>query len=83
MTLQQFLDKLAETPRDWQLRGGNGIRDSELSCPLQVVFGKQTGYAREARDAGLSDDEVANIISASDNVGDLHYRPRLLKACGL
>ena len=78
MTLQEFLDKLAETPREWRLRK-NRLRCMK-GCPIDALGG-DWGY--QNGDLGLAHGTCLRIIIAADNRGAPKTRAKLLKACGL
>jgi hypothetical protein len=98
MRLNQFLDKLATTPRAWFLDAIGGIRMRDLDtgrihCPLSRV-GQELGIPDSAagarmggyvgEDMGLSEGTTGRVMRAADD--DPAYpalRRRLLRACGL
>ena len=91
MTLDEFLDLLRQTPRDWYITAGGRIRrddGSRCCCPISgchpdgpkaVIY-----YVDAARLLGLGD-LTGDIIRAADNDGsvDRALRARLLAACWL
>jgi hypothetical protein len=90
MTLDEFLDLLRQTPRDWYITVEGRIRRkySNPCCPISscnpagpkaVIY-----YVDAARLLGLGD-LTGDIIRAADNDGsvDRALRARLLDACGL
>ena len=80
MTLQEFLDKLANTPRKWGLRAGQ-IR-SHGRCPLEVVAGTRSmSLSKAKRRLGLLG--ATEIMRSADTPSHSKLRARLLKACGL
>jgi len=88
MTLEQFLEKLEQTPRDWGLtmvfiRRGKG---EDYQCPLAAVAGIFDVSAPHdyAKKLGLSI-KLANRIIEADGCLTLEpeLRAKLLKACGL
>jgi hypothetical protein len=90
MTLNQFLAKLAATPRNWCLTPKGTIRDSSGCCPIVAVTAKNldyNGYAVElATMMGLSRRTARNVVYGADWDASQHkgrMRKRLLKACGL
>lgn len=93
MTLDQFLEKLEQTPRRWHLLSGDALRMSNEdfsgwcnACPVSSVSGLHAGLAWEVADAvGLCANDVIEVIRAADNQNghDPELRQRLLKACGL
>jgi len=98
MQLDQFLDKLAMTPRHWYLDdlGGIRMRDIEtrrLHCPLSWV-GKEMGIQYSPIGAeygckvgmamGLSEHTSGRIVYAADNPSrGTPLRRQLMEACGL
>ena len=86
MTLQQFLDKLAETPRTWKVTGKEpykGLR-SGSRCPVEVVAGRgEDQYDQALYDLKLLPNTAERIINAADFCGEEAMSARLLKACGL
>lgn len=92
MSLDQFLEKLAQTPRDWVLAGslircGMNVFGSE--CPISCLAGRKSWeYPDAARLLGISDDDARDIAYAADinSTKDTHraeLRTKLLEACGL
>lgn len=87
MTLQQFLDKLAETGAKWRagwFRRGR-IRDGMGRCPIEVLVGRRNAYSGGDL-LGLKFELTLAIIDSADRQGnyyDSKLRARLLKACGL
>ena len=80
MTFQEFLDKLAKTPRRWKLRDGQ-IR-SRGRCLLEVVAGTRSmSLSKAKRRLGLL--EATEIMRAADVPSHSKLRARLLKACGI
>ena len=86
MTLDDFLNRLEQTPRRWtdkeKLRLGR-------MCPITAVGGGRhpagDAYGVAAR-LGLAPTLAVRIIQAADVRSDLSHadlRARLLKACGL
>ena len=91
MTLQQFLDKLAETPREWKLvlswRGVKAITDRNGLFPLQSIE-PRSNTNDYASSLGMYKPSVMRIIHAADESTkhadyDPKLRARLLKACGI
>ena len=92
MTLQQFLDKLAETPKRWVVGDDGmgarmGIRLDE-KCPIEAVAGMPAHHITRARSLlGLAPRTAQRVMYAADyTLGegyDPKLRARLLKACGL
>ena len=92
MTLDEFLDLLRQTPRDWYITAGGRIRrddGSRCCCPISgchpdgpkaVIY-----YVDAARLLGLSTYTTNDITCAADNDGsvDRALRARLLAACWL
>lgn len=92
MTIDEFLDKLSETPRDWYIRRGLIRRRGDDQCPITALCDKDVTLSREpytecGHQLGLSDKDLKEIIKAADSTRLLPYdhdlRMRLLKACGL
>jgi hypothetical protein len=90
MELSEFLEKLAQTPRDWFIGADGELkRPNTMECPITAVDGRglsasmfPTSAARLCIDAPLR----FQIVDAADNGGklfDRSIRNQLLKACGL
>lgn len=77
MTYAAFLQRLAETPRDWWFLGGEMIRRGESvgECPLRAAYSGE----------GLSVPLLQDIMNAADDtIGHVpSIRADLLRACGL
>lgn len=82
-TLEQFLEKLRETPRDWRLTSIGRIRNKHGFCPLYVVYG---GWGSD-KVLLFPDVRDGVLITADYQFGDSTYdenlRWKLLDACGL
>ncbi|MDA4119960.1 MAG: hypothetical protein OK436_05180 [Thaumarchaeota archaeon] len=94
MTLDEFLEKLKETPRDWEIKAGGLIRrgDSgtvEYACPLGELITDpdichRLNWMRAGRILGLSDNDAYFVKMAADGRrSQPDLRKRLLEACGL
>lgn len=91
MTIDEFLDKLSETPRDWYYTEEGRIRRRryglQIQCPITALCDKDFLLHREcAHQLGLSDNDRTEIIQVADlirPVYDHDLRVKLLKACGL
>lgn len=96
MTIDQFIEKLRQTPRDWRPvitdRGTlrRGTRKT-YQCPLgsvaypnprEAACGEPYRYGREL---GLSLEDTKLIFDAADGIFgcDPTLRRRLIEACGL
>lgn len=85
MTLNEFLKKLEQTPREWDVTPGGytALRCGDR-CPIEVVADRQAGeYDQGCYDLGLRSDTAERIINAADYCGEVPLRARLLRACGL
>lgn len=94
MTIDEFMERLEQTPRQWEIgvRGScHTIRLNGL-CPITAVEGSgksAVNYLSAARALGLSTTAIYQITEASDYGAEglkENLRPlrrRLLKACGL
>jgi hypothetical protein len=84
MTLDKFLDKLRETPREWHLSESGCLRLS-TSCPITAIRRLDSGFVHsEAITLGLSAELTERIIYAADGYfADPDLRRQLLEACGL
>jgi hypothetical protein len=90
VTVDRFLEKLRETPRDWEVNIYGCIRrNRECECPITAVEGVQrcTWYYHESAKAlGLSDVDRSAIVAAADSFhtsAEVELRAELLDACGL
>ena len=94
MTLNEFITKLAKTPRRWKLIENHALSDrtrwllrgEDEHCPLRAVFpgvNPDTWYGPLAVKAGMAQRTVNQIMRAADSDGSPKLRARLLKACGL
>lgn len=87
MTYQEFLQKLRETPRTWQVR--DSLLRSGANCPLTAVaghFDSAAYYADAAAELGVCEDDMCQIVWAADTADLKHVdavRDDLLRACGL
>ena len=96
MTIDEFLAKLAQTPRTWFLSETGCIRSGN-DCPLTAATGgryhpgnfEAAGEAlglqqhESCRIAAAADDDVSVDEWNSDGEVDYALRQRLLEACGL
>jgi hypothetical protein len=89
MTLDEFLVKLRETPRDWYMNGF-GIRGGNCCCcPITGCssYGPRPAWDFHivSRELGLSVDDMYAIADAADCRGGHNpaLRAQLLAACGL
>lgn len=83
MNLEEFLDALRKTPREWQVYDGGAIR-SGSNCPLTAVAGyfSASSYIAAAQVLRISPSLRGKITCAADSrLGSL--RARLVEACGL
>ena len=83
MTLQQFLDKLAKTPRTFGTNtGSTWIRNASGECPIDAVGGD---WILADGGLGLSKRTRNSIVECADNyrIAKPRTRARLLKACGI
>lgn len=99
MTYAEFLQRLAETPRDWYVNSSGEIRRVGSQCPISALCGWSAAlFDRAAEKLGLSLDYADAIMRAADDRhvvaidGDTldagatyqaKVRGDLLKACGL
>lgn len=89
MTLEQFLEKLEQTPRDWKLNGGmimRVARNNSPQCPVSSLCNRQTYQWRlAARQLHLPAITASRIADAADYTTTpwKKLRAKLLKACGL
>lgn len=79
MTINEFLDLLRQTPRDWELRPGGLIR---RPCG---VLGWQCPYVAVQEAGYLSLEDAREVWAVADNKLGLHrgLRRRVLRACSL
>lgn len=87
MTIDQFLDRLRETPGRWTLHAGHRIRHED-QCPITRVAGRDQcahQVTNAANALGLTIGDRTRIIYASDCIGhyDRTLRDELLIATGL
>jgi hypothetical protein len=85
MTLDEFMDALSKTPRDWTIQSDGAIRQKRC-CPLEVVAGTGEASSMDAFMALEIPSDIADeIIWAADcdSDADRELRRRLLQACGL
>jgi hypothetical protein len=88
MTYQEFLWKLGQTPRRWEINTFGCIRYKKTGqCPIEKVTGtKAHNIYTDCEASGLRYSVQTSIIKAADN-SPLRPRPRtrrdLLRACGL
>ena len=93
MTLDEFLDLLRQTPRDWYLTAGQReIRRNDgrhCCCPISSCHPRgprhSTYYGVTSHLLGLDKLTVNGIVFAADNNKNANpsLRVRLLDACGL
>jgi len=89
MTLDEFFDQLAQTPRTWKVFDGQIRTDSDPRfCPICEVAGDgrfYSAYTAAANLIGLPQSDAAYIAAAADGCpnADPVLRRRLLSACGL
>ena len=93
MTILQFLERLKQTPRDWQLRAFNPNQPAKLirrgypwQCPISSLLGKNAAQFWDASiELGLLGHDANVIASAADASAshDSELREQLLEACGL
>ena len=96
MTLNEFLKRLAKTPRGWYLNHADRIRlvGAPLDhCPISAVTMARGDYHSPVtageRKLKLKRITAERIVNAADHRGlalnnnDASLRRRLLKACGL
>lgn len=93
MTLEQFLEKLEQTPRDWVLDAmvtqeqALSIRRGFMQCPISAMRdGMGSNYPSIAKELGLDialANDIAKAADASPEGYDPELRAKLLKACGL
>lgn len=96
MTIDEFLERLSQTPRTWYVVGGLRVRcdargfGRRLYCPITAVTGvwEDTGRAVSAGvQIGLSRKDAVNLVLAADNTLDndplRQLRQQLERACGL
>ena len=90
MTLQEFLDKLAKTPRTWKLghiwRGEQAILDQWGRCPLQSI--PHSGGPSYVTRLGIRRaTTMRSMHAADDSIKHADYDPklraRILEACGI
>ena len=92
MSIDEFLVKLAETPRTWTLVDDEGpfggVMRLGSCCPVTAVHHERANCSALRRcggDLGLTQDDVFAIAHAADGDAghDKGLRARLLAACGL
>lgn len=84
MTLEEFLVKLRETPRNWIVTHGDDIRTVDGFCPLEVVAGNIKGFVSAATILGMDTTLRCRIAYAADTAHrEPELRAKLLGACGL
>jgi hypothetical protein len=97
MTLDEFLEKLAQTPREWRIDHGRFIRRQvtifgACACPITSLVTDDDGtvvssgrYRSAGIKLGLDDRLICRIADAADDVegADQDLRNRLLEATGL
>ena len=92
LTLDGFIQKLRETPRDWSVTFGGLIR-RQGHCPISACAGDAYSaltFRKAAKAIGLSDLLAGRIVDSADNWSrssgawfDPALRAKLLDACGL
>jgi len=85
MTYQEFLDRLRQTPRDWEIVNGR-IRRDRNTCPIRAVDGRDgcLNVHESRKRLRLRLTTSARIVSAADAWSDDQPTRRdLLAACGL
>ena len=92
MTIEQFLARLRETPREWVLEDRWLIRLGEC-CPITALAAGMPpakDWSKAGRTYGLVGQDAYNIMAAADATFDAArvdiqsaLRVRLLEACGL
>jgi hypothetical protein len=85
MTLDEFIDALSKTPRDWAL-DGDAIRTlvDGCQCPIDAVLGRGAWRRAIVGGTSLSIKDARMIVDAADwprRYSEL--RGQLLQACGL
>lgn len=92
MTIDEFIEQLEKTPRDWRLDGerliSRGFNGACPICAVATLLGKNpdsfgVSYFRVAPLIDLDGDTANAIAHAADGYGDPDLRARLLRACGL
>jgi hypothetical protein len=90
MTLEQFLEALEKTPRDWRHRADGRIRRRwafTAQCPITALCNtRATQWDIAAESLGICGSLMDDIVAAADNDEDgynFELRDKLLKACGL
>lgn len=93
MTINEFIDKLKDTPRDWYLYDGAIRRGPRTHhgclCPMHALAPKMYSGASAGTSLGLSCEDADAIVMAADWRSSLLtwrsqvLRARLLEACGL
>ncbi len=92
MTIDEFIEKLDKTPREWEVLPHGRLRLWRRCCPITAVHGHELmagAYGLCSLSLGLSAVDAELIVTAADanyqkwisEVSDL--RSRLLAACGL
>ena len=88
--LDDFFEKLAQTPRDWEVVGSGRIRrligdGPNRVCPISAVTGNPEDFDNPlpaARRLGISHSDAYRVFDAAECPGN-SYRARLLEACGI
>lgn len=97
MTIDEFIERLRLTPRDWTVDKHHVLRNACGHCPLVAVFAPDTGGdfhlvgdANEdadciAHNAGMLIGDAGAVIDSADSLRGRPdpLRARLLDACGL
>lgn len=89
MTYAEFLQRLAETPRDWRVNDEGMIRrNNDSECPISSLCGAvDLAFRQVSQRLGIGISLSYRIAEAADFVDPkgeaLKVRADLLKACGL
>ena len=89
MTIDEFLDRLSETPRDWYIREDGRIRRRryglQIQCPITALCDNDDLRLLEcAQHLGLSNGDLWKLSKQPIPIDHDHdLRMKLLKACGL
>lgn len=89
MELDEFLAKLAESPRGWQLWSSKKMIRRNSMCPISVLRGFfACSYQSAATALGIDSRLAEKIATAADAEQDPtselgKIRAKLLRACGL
>ena len=87
--VDDFFEKLSQTPRDWEVTKHGHIRRmigvATTDCPISAVTGDHNDFGSPvpaARGIGMSHIDAYRVFEAAQNEHTI-YRARLLEACGL